>query len=454
MPVISTSVPGERMQKSLRRVPWLLFMVLCIPLDAGAAALAPITLGQSVVPLDGPWKFHTGDDPRWSDPAFDDSTWESVDLSAPAEATDGDVGITGYTAGWGAKGHAGYHGYAWYRLHLTVMPPAGGSLALLGPWAVDSVYQVYANGTLLGGIGDFSDTTPLAHGNHYPKLFELPPDVARGGAVLLAIRVWAGPWVGADGGGIHVAPALGERAALTAQYRLQWLKIFEGYAVDVVPTLSFFLMALMVLCLLPLERGDRAYIWLAAALVLSGMQRGNQAFFFWWQIETVRGFVFFIIALVGSLSLGAWMMAWRGWFGLDKPAWLPKLLAVLTVMLVIAQLLGRPWLFDAVFPSPVRMTVRYLISGLRLIFLVVLAVTIYQGLRRGGREAWYALPAVLAIGAVLFAAELSSIRVPGIWFPYGVGLSLSEIMSVIFNLSLFALLVRRLWSRAGQRGSG
>ena len=436
------------MQKSLRRIPWLLFMALCIPLGAAAATPAAISLGQSVVSLEGPWKFHTGDDARWADSGVDDSGWETMDLKAAPDATDGDVGITGYTAGWGAKGHPGYHGYAWYRLRITVTPPAVGTLAVLGPWAVDSTYQIYANGVLLGGVGDFSGAIPTAHGNHYPKLFELPPDVARGGPVLLAIRVWAGPWAGADGGGIHVAPIIGERAAINAQYRLQWLQIFEGYAMDVVPALLFVLMALLALCLAPFHPGDRAYPWLAAALFLSAIQRGNQAFFFWWQIETVQGFVFFIIAVTGSMNLGAWAMAWRGWFGIDKPTWLPKLVAMSTVILILAQLLGRPWLFGAVFPAPVSMVVRYLIDGVRLTFLLMLAVMAYQGIRSEGREGWYTLPAVLAIGAVLFASELAALHVPGIWFPWGVGLSLSECASVVFDALLCVLLVRRLWSYA------
>ena len=448
MPVVSTAVPGGRMQSSPRRILWLLFMTLCIPLGAASATPAAITLGPSGVTLEGPWKFHTGDDARWADLGFDDSSWETMDLKAPADATDGDVGITGYTAGWGAKGHPGYHGYAWYRFHLTVTPPAGGTLAVLGPWAVDSAYQVYANGALLGGVGDFSGATPTVHGNHYPKFFELPPDVVHGGSVLLAIRVWAGSWVGADGGGIHVAPVLGERDAIIAQYRLQWLKIFEGYVVDAVPALLFVLLALMTLCLAPFDRGGRVYPWLATALFLSAIQRGNQAFFFWWQIETVQGFVFFIIALVGSMSLGAWMMAWRGWFGLDRPAWLPKLVAASTLTLAIAQLLGRPWLFHAAYPDPVAKVVHDLIMWTRLAFLLVFVLIAYQGIPRQGREGWYALPAVLAIGAVLFSSELSALHVPGIWFPYGVGLSLSEIMSVVFSVLLFVLLLRRLWSYA------
>lgn len=57
-------------------------------LDRGRAqsgdAAVPVNLGQSVVSLYGPWKFHVGDDPRWSDPNFDDSQWETVDLTHTA----------------------------------------------------------------------------------------------------------------------------------------------------------------------------------------------------------------------------------------------------------------------------------------------------------------------------------------------------------------------------------
>lgn len=441
------------MEKVLRLAPWLLLLGLCAQAGTASAAGQPVSvvLGHSVVALDGPWKFHTGDDPHWADAGFDDSGWENMDLSAPPDANDGDVGITPYTSGWSSKGHPGYQGYAWYRLRSTVTPPAGEALALLGPWAVDSSYQVYADGALLGGIGDFSGATPTAHGSHYPSYFELPPDVAQGGSVTIAIRVWAGPWVvGPDAGGIHVAPAIGIRDAIAAQYRLQWLTIFKGYAVDVVPALLFFLMAVLVLCLAPFERGDRGYLWLPAALVLSGMQRGNQAFFFWWQIETIQAFVLVILVLVSSLSLGAWMMAWRSWFKLDGPAWVTKLIAALTLLLMLAQFLGRPWVFGASFPHAVSLTLHYLIMWVRVGFLLTLVFTVYQGIRRSGREAWYALPAVLAIGTVLFASELSAVHVPGIWFPWGVGLSLSEIASVVFDVLLTGLLARRIWSYASR----
>lgn len=426
---------------------------LLVPLTWPALAHAadeearPIVLGESAVTLNGPWKFCTGDDSRWADPAFDDSAWESVDLTPSPGANDGDVGLSGYVPGWSTKGHPGYQGFAWYRIHLTVTPPTGVALALLGPWAVDSVYQVYGNGSLLGGVGDFSGPTPIAHGNHYPRLFEFPTETASMGRIVIAIRVWMGPWGTAPGaGGIHIAPAIGQREAITAQYRLQWLKIFEGYAVDVIPALLFFLLAVMILCLWRFDRSAKAYPWLAAALVLSGIQRGNQAFFFWFEIETIQDFVIFILALTASLSLGAWMMAWRAWFKVERPAWLPKVVAALTLILMVAQLLARPWLYNAVLPHSLSLALRYLITYTRLAFLLVLVLIVYQGLRHGGREGWYAIPAVLAIGVVLFPSELVALHVPGIWFPWGVGVSLSECASVVFAVLLFILLIRRLWS--------
>ncbi|MGN6517363.1 MAG: glycoside hydrolase [Rhizomicrobium sp.] len=411
---------------------------------------APVRLGQSIVTLNGPWAFQVGDNARWAQPGFDDSGWSHVDLTPEPGATDGDVGLPNYVQGWTAKGHPGYHGYAWYRIRLNVAAPAGEKLALLGPWAVDSAYQVYANGALAGGIGDFSGATPVAHGYHYPLMIELPAQSAHGDLVV-AIRVWMGPWGGAGSGGIHIAPAIGTADAVAAQYKSEWLKIFEGYGVDVVPALLFFLAAAMALCMIPFAPDDTAYRWLAFALALSGIQRGNQAFFFWWQIETIQQFVVIIAAIIGSLSLGAWMMAWRAWFRLEQPLWLPRVIVALTLAHMLVQLSGRPWLFGTTFPPGVIATVRYLITGLHWAFVAVLAFIVWCGVRRQGREAWFALPAVLAISVVLFVGEFVALGLPGIWFPWGVGVSVSECASVVGVLLLFALLLRRLWSFAPRR---
>lgn len=121
--------------------------------SAAAPPAVPVRLGQSLVMLNGPWRFHTGDDPGWVNPDFDDSSWESVDLTAQLGAHDNDVGLTRYVPGWGARGHGGYSGYAWYRLRVSATASGEEELALAGPPAGDSAYEVFVNGQPLGSAG-------------------------------------------------------------------------------------------------------------------------------------------------------------------------------------------------------------------------------------------------------------------------------------------------------------
>src|SRR5262249_29413487 len=148
----------------------------------------------------GPWKFHIGDNATWADPNFDDSAWESLDLTAPPGVHDADVGLTGYVPGWGARGHYGYSGYAWYRLWVAVSAPADETLALAGPPAVDSAYQVFVNGQLLGGSGRFSGPTPTVF-SIQPRIFAVSSSHMSGEgnkSVLISFRVWMGSWDLAD----------------------------------------------------------------------------------------------------------------------------------------------------------------------------------------------------------------------------------------------------------------
>ena len=101
----------------------LLTMVVMIADLATGGRPDPRPLRAASSLLDGPWRFHTGDDPRWSAPDADDSDWETMDLTAAPGSHDGDVGLPDYVGGWMAHGHPDYHGYAWYRRSVAV--PAG-----------------------------------------------------------------------------------------------------------------------------------------------------------------------------------------------------------------------------------------------------------------------------------------------------------------------------------------
>jgi hypothetical protein len=54
----------------------------------------------------------------------------------------------------------------------------------------------------------------------------------------------------------------------------------------------------------------------------------------------------------------------------------------------------------------------------------------------------------------LFATELSEIGFPGIWFPFGVGVSRTEYAYAAFGVVLFLYLLQRLWRHAPRRAAG
>jgi hypothetical protein len=147
---------------------------------AQSQSAARITLGQSAVPLFGPWKFTVGDSPidpktgkpLWAEPDFDDSRWETVDLTPKNGAIDPGGGNSGYVPGWTAKGHPGYWGYAWYRIRVQVQARPGQELALAGPADVDDAYQVFENGELTGHFGDFDGRKPKIYYTQ-PRMFPL-----------------------------------------------------------------------------------------------------------------------------------------------------------------------------------------------------------------------------------------------------------------------------------------
>ncbi|MGB6934046.1 MAG: GGDEF domain-containing protein, partial [Acidobacteriaceae bacterium] len=140
---------------------------------APTPVLAVEGLGQGAIPLDGAWQFHTGDNPEWASPSFDDSGWESMQVNGP----------------WGSQSHPGYTGYAWYRRHVQIHTVAGSKTkyALLMP-PIDDAYEVFWNGKSIGQFGKFPPR-PRWYYSTFPRSFPVPS--AQSGTI--AIRVWKSP---------------------------------------------------------------------------------------------------------------------------------------------------------------------------------------------------------------------------------------------------------------------
>jgi hypothetical protein len=195
-----------------------MFVVAAVTPGAGALGTpvhaAPTVvlggLGKGMVPLDGPWQFHLGDDAAWAAPGLDDSGWEQLTGDKP----------------WGAQGHPSYEGFAWYRLHIAVTPAPGASpdvaLMLEG---VDDAYELYWNGRLVARNGELPPH-PVWYPFEPPQTFGLGP--VRTG--VLAVRVWKAPLGSNDTselGGFEASPAIGSPdgiAAAKAFIDFRWLR--------------------------------------------------------------------------------------------------------------------------------------------------------------------------------------------------------------------------------------
>lgn len=402
---------------------------------AGLCPAMQLRIDRATHLLTGPWRFQPGDDMRRAAPGFDDSRWETADLTPAPGAHDSDVGFTDYVPGWRARGHADHSGYAWYRMHIAVDVPAGTEIALLAPAYVEDAYQVFWNGSLIGGSGDFSGRTPVIYSTR-PQVFRLPPATAHVRDAVIAIRVWMLPGQARlpDAGGIHIPPTLGTTEAIDAQYQLQWLQTFNGYVVEVAEPLAFVLLAMLAWYFRATLSSGRFAHWLCAALLLTAAYRLNQAVYAWMPYESYPVYLSVHLALI-PLGLAAWIMAWRHWHRLERWRWLTYAIGIITLLSAVLALTLPDDAFALVRPI------------WRVPLAIVLFATAILGLRRRQPDRLLAFVVVMLVAASQFGV-LEALGVPGIWFPFGVGVSLTQYVYAALIAGLAALLIRRIRNAA------
>ena len=371
--------------------------------------------------LDGPWRFHTGDDPHWAEANVDDSAWEQVDLTAPPGSHDGDVGLPDYVGGWMAHGHPGYTGYAWYRRAVEV-PSGRASWVLLGPTLVEDGYELYWNGELLGGSGRLR-APPRVVGTR-PLRFALPAGAA-GTRGVLALRAFMDPSSApsADGGGMHSAPLLAPEPAGDALYRAEWRRTIAGYLVDAVEPLAMF--ALIALALWWRPRSDQKgfLLYACVALALTAARRLNNAIGAWTDLLDLPTYAW-LAKWMWIPAAALWTMAWNRW---STRPW--RSIDLLAAAVAVAELGG------AFLPSPGLMTASRLAS-------LALFVVVGARIGRNGPMRVLALVTLAAIITVTFGGELlDPIGVPGIWFPFGIGVSRGQFIYALLIPLLGVLIV-------------
>jgi hypothetical protein len=365
----------------------------------------PDPAGPALV-LDGAWRFHPGDDPSWADPRTDDRKWDRIDLISKPDNRDGDVGLPGYLPGWRARGHPDLEGYGWYRRRVA-LPPQG-DLVLLGPTMVNDGYEMFWNGRPLGGIGRIGHDPRIV--GVRPFLTKVPRSAGEHDGVL-AIRTFMLPGYARDSqsGGLRSVPTLAESSFGHELYRAQWLRTIAGYIAEAALPIMMFLLAGIALVAAPSTARPRFARWLAVALVATAFLRLGNAIASWTDLMGVITLGRLNAYLWSPLAMLSWTAAWNEWTD-GRERRLALLAAFGAWAMRIVAVAAHVHALDSIG--------RYV--------SIVLFVLIAARIIRFGERKLPALATMSVVAIALFINEISRLGVPDIWFPFNIGVTLTQ----------------------------
>jgi hypothetical protein len=206
---------------------------------------------EPVVSLDGLWRFQPCDDPRWADPAFDDSKWPLISS----------------TRSWSEQGYKNMAGTAWYRAKVQ-LPSGEDPLAIYVP-VINTSYQLFVDGKLIGGKGGMPphERVDMFH----PTVYLLPPFDRQETRVLsISFRIWQSPSSPADSpGGLSKGTLIGKRDLVQQwgamkDHEKAWNYVLSDSVLGLLQTLT----GLGAFALFILRRQEKEYLWFAMMVLL------------------------------------------------------------------------------------------------------------------------------------------------------------------------------------------
>ena len=240
----------------LAQIAVVVLLLCAAPLRGQAPAPAVFDLDrdrEAITSLDGSWRFHQGDDPRWAAPAYDDSSWSLLRSDRS----------------WSKQGYPEYGGFAWYRFTVRIPPTARPQALLLT--SIYTGYKVYADGQLIGTAGSYEPTrAPVFVPDK--RLFTLPvPSHPAPQTIHIAIRVWeyqpVASWAGA--GPRNPGSEIGDVDLLQARLAASNVKLRLSFVGSYANGVLAIVVGITVLALFLVRRNEREYLWFAV-LILAG----------------------------------------------------------------------------------------------------------------------------------------------------------------------------------------
>jgi hypothetical protein len=393
--------------------------------------------------LNGPWKFHPGDDPAFAAPDFDDSSWGNQDLTLPHGSYDPVTGSNGFVPGWTRHGFPKLTGFAWYRLRVQAQFEGADDdskrLAIAMPINFDDAYQVYVDGQLLGQFGDFSSNHVVFY-NAQPLSFLLPDDASKH-PIVIAIRFWMAPstpMTSEDAGGLHGPPILGDSSAIDSVLRLEWDAVNRTQVGALVTALAMALSALLGFIFYSLDRDEAAYFWLGAASLASLAATLSVLLGYYFTIMPKVLEILLQDVIVAPLTLGMWALFWAYWFGLAGIKRIVRSTWALIILTIAVMATVRPPLYGTIVPLSASSWLVPLALFFRLLLGALLLWVAFKGLRKQGASGWMALFPILLTVVGAYQEDLGIVHVHTILrlggLTFGMGIVSDLLMLAIISI--------------------
>jgi hypothetical protein len=228
---------------------------------------------------------------------------------------------------------------------------------------------------------------------------------------------------------MHSAPILAPRPISDELHRVQWERTIAGYIVEVIEPVAMFAVIGLALGCWSRSSQKGFLIFASIALAVMAARRLNNAIVAWTDLLDLVTYSW-LASVMWVPVVAAWTLAWNRWC--QRP-W--RSIDVSVVVLAVAGIIG------AVIHSASLTSVSRLGS---------IALFIVMGARivRSGPMRILALVTLASTIASLFGGEvLDTIGMPGIWFPFGIGVSRTQYVYAITIPLLAVLIVRTLRSK-------
>jgi hypothetical protein len=229
---------------------------------------------------------------------------------------------------------------------------------------------------------------------------------------------------------MHSAPILAPRPIADALHRVQWERTVAGYILEVIEPIAMF--AVIGLALGFRSRSSRKgfLIFASIALALMAARRLNNAIVAWTDLMDLRTYSR-LASWMWVPTVASWTLAWNRW---RLRPW--RSIDALAVVLAVAGIVG------AVTHSA------SVTAGSRL-GSIALLLAIAVGIVRDGQMRILPLVTLASIIVAFFGGELlDPLGVPGIWFPFGIGVSRTQYIYAIAVPLLAFLIVRTIYSKS------